>query len=384
MKFFTCVNLAVVGALFSAAPLFAAETVMPGEIVIGMVNDLTGPAKPAGIGLSVGVRAYFKEINDRGGIHGRKIRLVNEDDKYSPDKTIDGLLKLIENEKVFAVTCAVGTAPGLSMIPVLKEYKVPLVGIYSGAVNLRQPVVRELINIRAGYQEEMDKQVDYLVKHKAAKRFALFYQNDAFGLALFESAEKALKRHGLTLVAKGSYERGTNAVTAALTSIIAGNPDVVILAGVTGPSSAFITAARKEGLKAQFSSGSYASGQNLLAFTKDLAEGLITSQVMPHLSDLSLPITKECKEVVDKLPGDTGFDTASLEGCIVAKTMVLALEKAGNPPSRDEFINAYENMKNVDIGGISLTLSPENHQALSYVYLSIVRGGKNIPLTSAQ
>jgi len=106
------------------------------------------------------------------------------------------------------------------------------------------------------------------------------------------------------------------------------------------------------------------------------------SQVVPHLQDLSLPLTKECKEAVDKNPEDVGFNAVTLEGCMTAKSMVMALDKAGNPPTQDGFIKAYESMKDADLGGIKLSFSPQNHQGQSNVYLEIVQDGKLVPFKS--
>ena len=354
----------------------------PGVIKIGMVNDQSGPNKGAGRSMKVGVDAYFKAVNDRGGVNGRKLELVTYNDQYVPDKTVDGLLKLIEEQKIFAVVGTIGTSNGVSILPIVKEYKLPFVAPRSGAANFRIPVIREVVNIRASHQEELDKLVDVLVREGGAKRVAIFYQNDTFGLDVLTCTENALKRHGLTLAAKGSFERGTQAITSALSSILEGKPDAIILGSIYAPSADFARAARKEGLKSHLATGSFAGGSNLITAAGPAAEGIIMSQVVPDLQDLSLPLTRECKEAIERNPGDAGFNAVTLEGCMTAKSMVMALEKAGSPPTQDGFLKAYEAMKDADLGGIKLTFSPENHQGQSNVYLEVVRNGKLAPLTS--
>ena len=195
-----------------------------GVIKIGMVNDQTGPNQGAGRSMKVGVDAYFKAVNEKGGVNGKKIELVSVNDMYVPDKTVDGLLKLVEEQKIFAVIGTIGTSNGVSIMHIVKEHKLPFVAPRSGASNFRIPVTHEIINIRASHQEEVDKLVDLLVREGGAKRFAIFYQNDTFGLDVFTCTENALKRHGLTLVSKGSFERGTQAVTSALATIMEGKP----------------------------------------------------------------------------------------------------------------------------------------------------------------
>ena len=181
----------------------------PGEVIkIGMVNDQTGANKGSGRGMKVGVDSYFKAVNEKGGVNGRKVELIAVDDQMVTDKTIDGLLKLVEEQKVFAVVGSVGTSNCVASLPIVKEYKLPFINPRTGASELRNPVVKEVLHIRASYQQEVDKIVDQLVKG-GAKRFAVFYQNDGLGTDILSSTENAVKRHGLSVVSKGSFERRT-------------------------------------------------------------------------------------------------------------------------------------------------------------------------------
>lgn len=373
-RIFLVMGMLAVGATAG----FAADPV-GGVIKIGMVNDQSGPTKGSGRGIKIGVDALFKAVNEKGGVHGRKVELLVVNDLYIPDKTVDGVLNLIDKQKIFAVVGTVGTSSGVSILPVVREYKLPFVAPRSGASNFRTPVIREVFNIRASHQEEVDKLVDLLVK-QGAKRFAFFYQNDTFGLDVLACTETALKRHGLTLTAKGTHERGTEAVTAGLASILSGGiPDAIVIGSTYAPAAEFIKAARKEGLKSYMATGSFASGSNMVKRAGSATEGVIMSQVVPHLHDLSLPVTRECKEAIDKNPEEMGFNAVTMEGCMAAKSMIMALEKAGDPPTQEGFIKAYEAMKDADMGGIKLNFSPQNHQGQSNVYIEIVQDGKLVP-----
>jgi branched-chain amino acid transport system substrate-binding protein len=348
-------------------------------IKIGMVNDQTGANKGSGKGMKVGVQAYFKAVNEKGGVNGKKLELISVDDQMVTDKTVDGLLKLIEEQKVFAVVGSVGSSNCVASLPIVKEYKVPFINPRTGASELRTPLIKEVIHIRASYQQEVDKIVDTLV-NKGAKRFAVFYQDDTLGYDILKSTESAVKRHGLTVVSKGSFERRTTAVAKGLASIMEGKPDAIIVGAVYAPGAEFIKQARKEGVKAHMAACSFAGGSNLVKEVGASAEGLVMSQVVPELGDLSLPITKECKEAIEKNPDDIGFNVVSMEGCMAAKSMVMALQNAGSPPTRDGFLKAYESMKDADMGGIKLTFTPADHQGQDNVYLQIVQGGKLVPL----
>jgi branched-chain amino acid transport system substrate-binding protein len=361
--------------MVAAATGYAADDV----IKIGMVNDQTGANKGSGRGMKVGVDAYFKAVNEKGGVNGRKLQLVSVDDQMVTDKTVDGLLKLVDEQKVFAVVGSVGTSNCVASLPIVKEYKVPFINPRTGASELRAPVLKEVIHIRASYQQEVDKVVDLLVA-KGAKRFAVFYQNDGLGKDILASTESAVKRHGLSVVSKGSFERRTTAVTSGLASILEGKPDAIIVGAVYAPAAEFIKLARKEGVKAHIATGSFAGGMNVVKEAGAAGEGLYISQVVPQLDDTSLPITKECKEAIEKNPEDVGFNVVSMEGCMAAKSIVMALQKAGSPPTKEAFLNAYESMNGADMGGIKLTFTPTDHQGQDNVYLQVVQGSKLVPV----
>jgi len=147
------VATAAISALAIAGIAQAETGVTDTEIRIGMVNVQTGPASGLGKGMRAGAEAVFKSVNANGGVHGRKLTLLVADDGYEPEKTVDETLKMIDDSKVFSLFGFVGTPTGNAVIPIVKEMKVPLVGLFTGAMTLRRPVTREIINIRASYDD---------------------------------------------------------------------------------------------------------------------------------------------------------------------------------------------------------------------------------------
>jgi ABC-type branched-subunit amino acid transport system substrate-binding protein len=166
--------------------LQAASTSNPGvtdtEIVVGQCAALSGSAAALGTHMSTGLKAAFDEANAKGGVHGRKIRLVTADDGYEPDKCVDCTEKMIDENGVFALAGYVGTPTAKVAMPIVQEMKVPSVGLFTGAGILRQPVQRYVVNIRASYDDETEALVDYLAKTGSSK-ISVLYQNDAFGMS---------------------------------------------------------------------------------------------------------------------------------------------------------------------------------------------------------
>ena len=346
------------------------------EVRLGMVNAQSGAASGLGKGMRTGAEAVFQDINSRGGVHGRKINLLVADDGYDPDRAIDATLKMIEEQKVFALFGYVGTPTANAVLPIIKETNTPLIGPFTGAMTLRKPVIPNVINIRASYDDEPEMLVEYFIKNKGAKRFAVFYQNDGFGLAVLSGTINALKRRGMEVIAKGTFQRGTTAIKTGLATIMESVPDVVIMVGPYTPLSTFIKAAKTEMLNANLATVSFVGTNDLVNLVGRDGDGIVISQVVPFPADRSLPITIECTALLEKYaPGETlGF--VSFEGCITAKTMIIALEKAGPTLTRTNLIHAFETINNLDIGGIRLNLGQENHQASNAVFLTKIVDGE--------
>ena len=134
------------------------------EILIGSSLALGGHAGYLGTQMLQGAMSYIHHINEKGGIHKRKLKLIALDDRYNPTQCLYNTQKLILENQVFALFCYVGTPTTVRIIPLVSEARIPLVGMFTGANRLRQPVNRYLINIRASYYKETQAAVDLIVK----------------------------------------------------------------------------------------------------------------------------------------------------------------------------------------------------------------------------
>lgn len=360
-----------------ASQIYAADPGMSDtEIRLGMVNAQSGAAAGLGQGMRVGAMAVFTEVNLNGGIHGRKINLLLDDDAYDPNKAIDATLKMIEKENVFSLFGYVGTPTANAVLPIIKDSKIPLVGIFSGAMLLRKPIIPEVINLRASYDDETEMLVDHFIKDMGAKRFAVFYQDDGFGLAVLTGTELALKRHNMVIVAKTTFQRGTIAIQAGLATLIESKPDVVIMVGPYTPLSAFIKKARTEGLKASLATVSFVGTDNLVKLVGADGDGVVISQVVPFPENHDLPLTRECSALIQKYAPGEKLGFVNFEGCITAKAMIIALDRTGPTLTRLGLIHAFESIKGLDIGGLQFNLGPDNHQASNSVFLTRISQGK--------
>ena len=364
---------------FAAAALSLPATaqsdgVSAGEIRIGMVNAQSGPASGLGKGMLQGAQAVFNEVNAKGGVHGRKIQLVVGDDGYEPDKAVDETLKMIEKEKIFSLFGYVGTPTANAVLPIVKEMDVPLVGAFTGAMTLRAPVTKQVFNVRASYDDEAETLVAHFLE-KGAKSVAVFYQEDGFGQAVLSGTEKALKKRNLQVAAKGTFQRNTLAIKSGLAAMLDAKPDAVVMVGPYAPLAAFIKEARAAGLKSQLATVSFVGTDNLVAEVGKDGDGVLISQVVPFPEDDSSPLAKDCRDVISRhASAKLGF--VNFEGCVTARLLVSALERAGKEPTRASLISALDGMKGHDLGGVSVNLSADNHQAMNQVFLTQIREGR--------
>ncbi len=146
-----------------------AQGVSADKIRLGQAAVFSGPAAQLGIQMRNGIKAYFDHVNDAGGVHGRKLELVSEDDFYEPARAPAATKKLIEEHKVFALLGYVGTPTGAAHLPVVNQAKVPLVGMFTGAEILRDPLSRYVFHVRASYYDETDKIVEQVVSTGGAR-----------------------------------------------------------------------------------------------------------------------------------------------------------------------------------------------------------------------
>ncbi|MFO7598844.1 MAG: ABC transporter substrate-binding protein [Candidatus Desulfacyla sp.] len=348
------------------------------EIRIGSSCALSGHASFLGTNTIRGAESYIKELNEEGGIFGRKIRLIVYDDRYDPPRCVFNTQKLINEDRIFALFCYVGTPTSVEILPIVKEARIPLVGLLTGADALRRPFSKYIFNIRASYYQEIAAMVKHIVEDRKLSRFAVFYQYDAYGLDGLAGAELALKKYGLEPVAHGSYIRGTMDVEDALKSIMASHAEVVIMVGTYDPSTKFIKMARAKGFNPIFYNVSFVGGNELARKLGPDGEGVIVTQVVPSPEARALlsEVDKYCRLLEKYYPEDQPT-FVGLEGFINAVVLGKALERAGRDITREKFIRALEGMKDLSLGiGLGLNFGPEDHQGFDAVYFTQIRDGK--------
>ena len=366
----------IVAALaLAAAQGAAAQGVTADKILLGQSVALTGPAAQLGIQMRNGLKAYFDEVNAKGGVQGRKIELITLDDGYEPARTVPNTKKLIEENKVFALIGYVGTPTSVPAVPVFTEAKVPFIGPFTGAESLRAPFNRYIFHVRASYYDETDKIVEQ-VASTGGRNIAVFYQNDAYGQAGLKGVEIAMQKRNMKISALGTVERNTVQVEEAVKKIAAAKPDAVVMISAYTACAEFIRQMRKTGSAAIFYNVSFVGSKALAAALGKEGPGVAISQVVPYPWGTAVPVVKEYQQLSEK-SGIKEYDFGAIEGFLVAKVFVEGLKRTGKNLTREGFINEMEKMRDVDLGGFYVSYSPTNHAGSRFVDLTIIgRDGK--------
>jgi ABC-type branched-subunit amino acid transport system substrate-binding protein len=353
----------------------AAQGVTADKIVLGQAAVFTGPAAQLGIQMRNGIKTYFDFVNEKGGVHGRKLELVSEDDKYEPAVAPSASQALIEKHKVFALLGYVGTPTGVAHLKVTTAAKVPLVGMFTGAEVLREPMNRYVFHVRASYYDETERIVEQVVS-TGGKKLSVFYQADAYGEAGRKGTELALGRRGMKIHSNGTVERNTLKVEEAMKTINASEPDAIVMVGAYAACAEFIKQMRKAGSGATFYNVSFVGSKALADALGNDGSGVAISQVVPFPWGSAVPVVKEY-QLLAKKSGFADYNFSAMEGFLTAKVMVEALRRAGKNPTREGLVDALEKMQDVDLGGFYVGYSPKNHAGSKFVDLTIIgRNGK--------
>jgi len=353
------------------------------EVVIGSCAALEGPSSFLGRETVIGAETYFEQVNAEGGVHGRKLRLVSADDSYDPSK-VQGCWDKLMAQKVFAMGFFVGTPTAVKYVPLADSSEVPLIGLFTGAQTLYAPLRRWVINVRASYFDETREQVEGLWNTLHYRKIGVIYPDDAFGSAVLQGVEVALKSNGSTPVATASYVRQTNQGEAAIDKVMAASPEAVVLVGPSNTVAPILKQAHAKGWRPLFLTVSFVGTDELIQDAGADAEGTVITQVVPPYYLTDLRTVALYRRALQKYMPSSRPNFVSLEGFVDAMVMVEGLKKAGKELTREGLIHAIESIHDMDMGlgtQLKLDYSAKDHKGFDHVIPTVVRGGRAVPFT---
>ncbi|MDE0130436.1 MAG: ABC transporter substrate-binding protein [Gammaproteobacteria bacterium] len=381
-----------------------------GEIVLGVSAAFSGPSRGLGTELYRGASAYFSQVNENGGINGRRIALKMYDDGYQPDPCVENTMKLMLEDQVFLLFGYVGTPTVTRVLPLLKKFQDENIFMFfpfTGAQPQRQPPYGDFaFNLRASYAQETAGLVNNFVGI-GKERIAVFYQADAYGRSGWAGVRAALAPHGLRIAGEATYSRGapfTGTMRRQVEILKAASPDAVVCIGAYAACAAFARDAVDLGLEVPIANLSFVGSENML---KLLTEGredsesytrlLVNSQVVPSYEDLSLPSVREYRELMDRYDPQVPPELVkeeyapfphsfgSLEGFLNAKLLAEILRRLDGEVDRARLEEAVFSVRDFDLGvGEAVSFGPDRRQGLQTVYYTVVEDGRFVALEDWQ
>ncbi len=340
------------------------------QIVVGQTAGFSGPVAAGVKEISDGAKLYLDSINAQGGVNGQKIEVVAMDDKFDPKLAAENAKVLITEKNVSALFLTRGTPHTQAIMPLLEQYKVPLIAPSTGAMVLHKPVNPWVFNVRATYQREAERAVQHL-SLIGMDRIGVIHVEDSFGADLLEGAKKGFAAVAKNPVFVEKYDRAKWDFSKIAPLVASADVQAVLFIGSGNAVADGIEAIRKAGSRAQMVTFSNNASGGFVKSLKENARGVIVTQVFPYERSLSAPIVKEAHDLA-VAKGLEGVSPAMLEGFAAAKVLVAALRRAGPSPSRVKIQQALETMNKVDIGGLEVSFSPNDHTGLEFVDLSII------------
>lgn len=372
-------RLVTATALTAAATLAHAETqgVTDTEVRIGSVNDLSGVFAAVGVPATKGANVYFDKVNAAGGVHGRKITFIVEDNGYQMPRAMQGYNKLLNRDKVFAMLQSLGTPMNLAGFKLLDPKGIPNIAPLSAARQMLQEPVRNKFVSFADYFEQARIGVKYLVGEFDAKNVCTMYLPTDFGKEILEGSKEGAKEAGATFASETTHKPDESDFVGSLSKLKADGCDIVSMALTVRQSITVAGTAKKMGLNDMKFMNTSAGFLTVVAKVPGgVTEGLYAAASWQDLwarADEPAP-----KAFIEEYKAATGEDPVgfAMLGYVAAELMVKALEAAGPDLTHDSFIAAMESLEYEDeLVGNYIDYSADDHQGADSVYVSVVENG---------
>jgi branched-chain amino acid transport system substrate-binding protein len=381
----TFLQSSAAAAAFAASAGSARAENAPGvtdtEIKIGQTMPYSGPASAYGV-IGRTEAAYFKMINEQGGVNGRKINLISLDDAYSPPKTVEQIRRLVEDEKVAFCFQTLGTACNLSVRQYLNDNKVPQLFVSTGASMFSDPEhFPWTIGYNLNYETEAHIYAKDILKTKPDGKIALLYQNDGLGKEYLKGLQDVLGAdHAGMLVKTASYETSEPTVDSQVVTLQASGADILFI----GATPKFAAQAIRKSFDLGWNATRYLSNVSPSIATVlkpaglEKSKGLITSAYVKDPTDQTQkddPGIQAWRAFCDKYMSQKEFvDANATYGFGAATVLIQALKQCGDDLSRENIMKQAANIKALEVpvllNGITINTSPTNFSPIRQMQLA--------------
>ncbi len=371
---------------FAAQPAlaqFKTQGVTDTEIVIGSHMDLSGPIKSWGVPASQGMKLAVEQVNAAGGINGRKVKLVLEDDSYDPKKAVLQTQKLIELDKVFSIVSAMGSATTLAPMPLVQgaglTHLFPITAAeFTFKMDPAKPEDRLKFNMFSPYYDTMRLGIKYVIEKNNIKKPCIVYQDDEMGKNFTDAYSDQLKDLKIPESTRVSFKRGATDFNSQVARMKADGCELVALGSVVRETVGIVTAAKKLGWAPLYVVSSPSYVPDLHELGKDATEGIYgVGQTEIFYTDTATGKVKEFIEAYRKMFG-VDPNQQSTSGYDGFMAFAFYANLAGKNLTTDSLITAMESGKVFEdiFGGAPVSFSKDNHLGVSAATIGQIKNGR--------
>jgi branched-chain amino acid transport system substrate-binding protein len=372
----TAVALAMSAAMLSGT-YAQTQGVSDTEILIGSNNDLSGIFAAFGAPAVGAAKQYFDQVNAKGGVHGRQLKLIAEDHAYQMPKAMQNINKLINSDQVFAMLLSLGTPMNIASFPLLERKGVANIGPLSAARQMVEPAAPYKFVGFSSYYDQMHAGIEYLKDNNGAKVICAMYIPSDFGKEIQQGAKDAATGAGLEYKAETTHKPDELDFVGSLTKLKDEGCDTIATAlGIRQTITALGTAKKIGWDDVNFIGSSAAFHTAVAKVPGGVTEGfyaaagwpdLVTRMEDPHVKQWVADYQAEYGE----FPG-----TGALLGRSAAEGLVMALEAAGPDLTSENFLKAMESLDYIDpITGVQIEYSADDHQGGNAIIISQIEDG---------
>jgi branched-chain amino acid transport system substrate-binding protein len=351
------------------------------EILVGTITDLSGVTAVQGVNNANAVRLAFEEVNQKGGINGRKIHYIVEDSQYQVPRAVQAMNKLLNSDGVFFTIEDGGTPMNNATFPMAIEKNTPKLLPLSAARSMFEPFHKLKFSQYSSYVDQMRAAVKYFVEQRGKKSICAMYQDTDFGKDVLAGATIQAEAMGLKVVATTAHKPTDTDFTAAVTKLREANCDLVALGTIVRDTTLIIATARKLGWNVDLL-GQVASYDTAIAEAPgNVAEGFYS--MAPSLYAYPDDPRPTVKAFTAKYKATYNVDVNYLGemGYTSAQIVIEALQRAGRDLTVDSLVKAMESIQDYhDIFGGTYTFGPNNHHGSTSAFLAVVHDGRWVPV----
>ncbi|HZY14420.1 MAG TPA: ABC transporter substrate-binding protein [Beijerinckiaceae bacterium] len=376
------------GVIVASAPALAQKKYDPGasdtEIKLGNTTPYSGPASAYGTN-GRAAAAYFRMVNDRRGVNGRKINFISYDDAYSPPKTVEQVRRLVESDEVLALVQTLGTATNSAIMKYTNTKKIPQLFVATGGTKFGDPKnFPWTMGFQPNYQSEGRVYAKFILANHPAGKIAVLYQNDDYGKDVLKGLKDGLGARTTMIIAEAPYETGDPTVDSQVVRLQASGADIFVNIATPKFAAQAIKKVAELGWKSihilNNVSGSIGSVLKPAGFEN--SKGILSTAYLQDPTDKANandPGVKEWVAFMDKYyPEGDKTNSGNVSGYVIARLMVQVLEQCGDNLTRENVMKQAANLKDVDLGmllpGIKVNTGPNDYFPLKQLQMRRFNG----------